>query len=74
MHSQHDDTVLIDDREPCHPIDESTTKVSELAIHAMLQQKFCSHTAIVIQDTQSLSHIDKESCAKASELDAHVHE
>ena len=74
MHSQHDDTRLIDDREPCHPIDESATKVSELAIHAMLQQKFCSHIAIVIQDIQSLSHIDKESCAKLSELEAHVYE
>ena len=74
MHSQHDDTRLIDDREACYPIDESAAKVSELAIHAMLQQKFCSHTAIVIQETQSLSRIDKESCAKVSEMDAHVHE
>ena len=51
FHSQHDDNKLIDDREACHPIDESATKVNELAIHAMLQQKYCSHIAIVIQDT-----------------------
>ena len=74
MHFQHDDTRLIDDREACYPIDESAAKVSELAIHAMLQQKFCSHTAIVIQETQSLSRIDKESCVKVSEMDAHVYE